>query len=89
MVTNFDENGSIINQQTLAQGYSVNDIFVNEDIIALAVGHDGALIYDWDGNTSFIFKGRLETSYANAIKINDNVIYIATEDGIEVIQIDR
>ena len=89
LVTNFDENGSIINQQTLAQGYSVNDIFVNEDIIALAVGHDGALIYDWDGNTSFIFKGRLETSYANAIKINDNVIYIATEDGIEVIQIDR
>ena len=89
LVTNINEDGSIIYQETLAQGYSVNDIFVNDNLIGLAVGHDGALIYSWDGNTSFILKGRLETSYANAIKINDNVIYIATEDGIEVIQIDR
>ncbi|SVE37513.1 uncharacterized protein METZ01_LOCUS490367, partial [marine metagenome] len=83
LVTNINENGSIIYQENLAQGYSVNDVFVNDNLIGLAVGHDGALIYDWDGNTSFILKGRLETSYANAIKINDNVIYIATEDGIE------
>ena len=89
LVTNINEDGSIIYQEALAQGYSVNDIFVNDNLIGLAVGHDGALIYSWDGNTSFILKGRLETSYANAIKINDNVIYIATEDGIEVIQIDR
>ena len=68
---------------------SVNDIFVNDDIIGLAVGHDGALIYDWDGTDSFTLKGRLETSYANSIKINDNIIYIATEDGIEVVQIDH
>ena len=89
LVTNIDDNGSIIYRKNLAQGYSVNDIFVNDNLIGLAVGHDGALIYSWDQNTSFILKGRLETSYANAIKINDNVIYIATEDGIEVIQIDR
>jgi len=89
LVTNINEDGSIIYQEALAQGYSVNDVFVNDNLIGLAVGHDGALIYSWDGNTSFILKGRLETSYANAIKVNDNVIYIATEDGIEVIQIDR
>ncbi len=89
LVTNINEDGSIIYQETLAQGYSVNDVFVNDNLIGLAVGHDGALIYSWDGNTSFILKGRLETSYANAIKINDNVIYIATKNGIEVVQIDH
>jgi len=89
LVTNINVDGSIIYQETLAQGYSINDIFVNDNLIGLAVGHDGALIYSWDGNTSFILKGRLETSYSNAIKINDNIIYIATEDGIEIIQIER
>jgi len=88
LVTNINEDGSIIYQATLAQGYSVNNIFVNDNLIGLAVGHDGALIYSWDGNTSFILIGRLETSYANAIKINDNVIYIATEEGIEIVIID-
>jgi len=87
LVTNINEDGSIIYQETLALGYSVKDVFVNNNIIGLAVGHDGALIYSWDGNTSFILEGRIETSFANAIKINDNIIYIATEDGIEVIQV--
>jgi len=89
LVTNINEDGSIIYQETLAQGYSVNDVYVNDNLVGLAVGHDGALIYSWDGNASFILKGRLEASYANAIKINNNVIYIASEDGIEIIQIDH
>ena len=89
LVAHINEDGSIISKEILAQGYSVNDIFIYNSLVGLAVGHDGALIYSWDGNTSFIFKGRLESSYANAIKINHNFIYIATEDGIEIIQIDH
>ena len=84
LVTNINEDGSIIYQEILAQGYSVNDVFVKDDLIGIAVGHDGALIYSWDSNNSFILKGRIETSYANAIKIKNNVIYVATEDGIEI-----
>jgi hypothetical protein len=32
--------------------------------------------------------GKIETSYANAVKIAGDIIFTATEDGIEVIQID-
>ena len=88
LVTNINQEGDITYQEILAQGYSVNDIFVKEDLIGIAVGHDGVLVYSWDGNNSFLLKGRLETSYANAIKIKNKVIYVATEDGIEIIQIE-
>ena len=88
LVTNINEDGSILYQEILARGYSVNDVFVKDDLIGIAVGHDGAFIYSWDSRDSFVLKGRLETSYANAIKINNNVIYVGTEDGIEIIQIE-
>ena len=84
LVTNITEDGLIIYQEMLAGGYTVNDVFVKDDLIGIAVGHNGVLIYFWDGNNSFTLRGRLETSYANAIKINNNVIYVATEDGIEI-----
>ena len=32
--------------------------------------------------------GKIETSYANNVKVVGNIIFAATEDGIEVIQID-
>ena len=42
---------------------------------------------NWDGiNASFM--GKIETAYANNIKVSDNIIFVATEDGIEIIQID-
>ena len=88
LITYINEDGSIIFQETLAQGYSVNDVFVTDNLIGLAAGHDGALLYAWDGNHSFILKGRLETSYAHAMKINNDIIYVATEDGVEIYIID-
>ena len=82
-----DDDGNIINTNQFAIGYSVTGIHQNNGILALAAGHDGILLYNLSGsNVSFM--GKIETSYANAVKIAGDIIFAATEDGIEVIQID-
>ena len=53
----------------------------------MAVGHDGILLYSLKGN-DITFIGKLETAYANNVKVSGNIIFAATEDGIEIIQID-
>ena len=82
-----DDDGNIINTNQFAIGYSVTGIHQNNGLLALAAGHDGILLYNLSGsNVSFM--GKVETSYANAVKIAGDIIFAATEDGIEVIQID-
>ena len=82
-----DDDGNIINTNQFAIGYSVTGIHQNNVLLALAAGHDGILLYNLSGsNVSFM--GKIETSYANAVKIAGDIIFVATEDGIEVIQID-
>jgi len=82
-----DDDGNIINTNQFAIGYSVTGIHQNNGLLALAAGHDGILLYNLSGsNVSFM--GKIETSYANAVKIAGDIIFAATEDGIEVIQID-
>ena len=82
-----DDDGNIINTNQFAIGYSVTGIHQNNALLALAAGHDGILLYNLSGsNVSFM--GKIETSYANAVKIAGDIIFAATEDGIEVIQID-
>ena len=48
--------------------------------------NDGLLLYNWNLN-DVSFMGKIETSYANNVKIAGNIIFAATEDGIEIIQI--
>jgi len=87
VLTKLDDDGNIMNTNQFAIGYSVTGIHQNNGLLALAAGHDGILLYNWDGsNVSFM--GKIETSYANAVKIAGDIIFVATEDGIEVIQID-
>jgi len=87
VLTQLNKDGNIINTIQFAIGYSVTGIHQNNGLLALAAGHDGILLYNWDGsNVSFM--GKIETSYANAVKIAGDIIFVATEDGIEVIQID-
>ena len=82
-----DDDGNIINTNQFAIGYSVTGIHQNNGLLALAAGHDGILLYNLSGsNVSFM--GKIESSYANAVKIAGDIIFAATEDGIEVIQID-
>ena len=43
------EEGELLNHYLIAEGYSVNGIHHENDLLALACGHDGVLIYQWDG----------------------------------------
>ena len=87
VLTQLDDDGNIINTNQFAIGYSVNGIHQNNGLLALATGNNGILLYNWSGsNVSFM--GIIETSYANNVKVAGNIIFAATEDGIEIIQID-
>ncbi len=87
VMTVLDENGMITNSIKFAEGYSIKGIHQDLGLLVLAAGHDGVLIYGWDQN-SVSFRGRIKTSYANSVKIVKKNIFIATEDGLEIIQID-
>jgi hypothetical protein len=83
----FDD-GSISGPSQFATGYSIRGIHEDKGLLALAAGHDGILLYDWTGlDVSFL--GKIETPYANSVKVAGDIIFVATEDGIEFIQIDR
>ena len=84
LLTQINPDGDILFQKSLAKGYSVNDVYATDTLIGLAVGHGGVLIYSIEGH----LEGRLASNYANAVKIKDKNIYVATEDGIEIFVID-
>ena len=81
--------GELLSHYLFAEGFSVNGIHYDNDLLALACGHDGALIYQWDGAGLPIFLGGLPTSYANKIKVQGNRVFVATEDGIDIFEIGR
>ncbi len=84
-----DSGGNILSTLPFGQGYTINGIHQDTGLIALAAGHYGVLLYDWDGNTGLTELGILETSYANEVKVQGNSIFVATEDGIDIFQIER
>ena len=83
------EEGELLNHYLIAEGFSVNGIHYDNNLLALACGHDGVLIYQWDGAGIPSFLGRITTSYANKIKVQSNKIFVATEDGIDIFEIER
>jgi len=84
-----DLGGEIISTLPFGQGYTINGIHQDDGLVALAAGHSGVLLYEWDGSTGLTELGMLETSYANEVKVQGNSIYVATEDGIDIFQIER
>ena len=85
-MTILGNNGSITRSLHFAVGYTIKGIHHNNSLLALAAGHDGILLYDWNGSSAS-FIGKIETAYANTVKVAGDIIFAATEDGIEVIQI--
>jgi hypothetical protein len=83
------DEGELLNNYLIAEGFSVNGIHYDNDLLALACGHDGALIYQWDGAGRPNLLGRIATSYANKIKVQGNRVFVATEDGIDIFEIER
>ena len=87
VITQLDDNGTIINTHQFAIGYTIKGMHLDNGLLAMAAGNDGILLYNFDG-TDVSFMGKIETSYANNVKVAENIIFAATEDGIEIIQID-
>ena len=80
--------GDIVSTQKIADGYTIKGIHIYAELLVLAAGYDGILVFNWQhGNP--VFLGQIETSFANSVKIHKNSIFVATRDGIEIIQIDR
>ncbi len=84
-----DENGGLINKIAIADGYNIRGIDTNGDLIILAAGYDGILIYEWLSNSIIKFIGSISSGYANSVKIKNNNVYSATRDGLEIYKIER
>jgi len=83
-----DSNGQPTTNLRIADGYTVRGIDIYQDILALACGPDGVLLYkvQWSGNIiSAVVSGVISTEYAYAIKIvSESCIFAGTRAGIEV-----
>ncbi len=88
-IQNIDTTGTVLNHHIIADGFSVYGIHFDGELLALACGHDGVLVYEWNGVGIPVKLGQIETSYANKLNINQDRIFVATEDGIEIIEINR
>ncbi len=84
-----DNNGNFINKISIANGYNIRGIATNGELVILAAGYDGILIYEWVDNSTVIFLGEIPSGYANSVKIKNNHIYAATRDGLEIYKIER
>ena len=78
------DNGDIIDNLTIANGYSINNISLDNNILALSAGHDGCLLYNWNGGLDIEFIGHIDSPYSNHVKVDGNNIIISTEDGIYI-----
>ena len=86
-----EENGEIISEIQIAEGYSVQGIDLKDDVLALACGSDGVLLYEWNGfdfSTALTELGRLNSDYAYNVKVYDTQnIFTATRAGIQLFQL--
>ena len=86
-IVTLNETGEVVSSFQFAIGYNIKGIHEENGLLALAAGHDGILLYDWNGNdVSFI--GKIETGESHDVQVASNIIFAATEYGIEIIQID-
>ena len=76
----------------IAPGYTIQDIQIFENHIALSAGYGGVLIYEWDGSSSIsdddlIFM--LGGIYAYKTFIYNNIIIVGTKDGLQIYEMER
>jgi len=70
---------------SFAEGYSVKNIDVFEDLIALATGNNGVQIYQrMQGSEIVVPYLSINTDYAFDVKIRNNFVFVATKSGLEV-----
>ena len=93
LISPMDTTVLLDNQITIADGYSVKGIHKQNELLALACGDDGVLLYTCysDSNFPLISEfGRINSEYAYNVKIyNLNTIFVATKVGIQIFTIER
>lgn len=92
-ITLLDSAGGSINTVRIAEGYLVKGIHLKGDILALACGNDGVLLYNWLDTGEGIEvdeMGVLDSEYAYNVKVyNSQIIFIATRSGIQIFKLER
>ena len=78
------DNGNILENLSVANGYTINGISEDNGILALSAGRDGVLLYQWNGDLNISYMGQIETPYSNKVKVDGNNILISTEDGVYI-----
>ena len=76
------DNGAVVENLPIANGYTINGISEDNGILALSAGRDGVLLYQWNGALSIDFIGQIQTPYSNRVKVDGNNILVSTEDGV-------
>ena len=86
-VTAIDIDGNIIG--SFGAGFTVKDVFVdtNSNFIALSCGYHGVLIYKIVNGRKFTDNIALSTSFAYSSIIQNNFVYVATKNGLEIIDL--
>ena len=59
----------------------------NNNLIGLATGSDGVQIYEWLGGNSVTPHASINSGYAYDLKIKDNLVFVATREGLEIYKI--
>ena len=73
---------------SFAEGFTVKDIFIDDEsnYIVLSCGYHGVLIYRIDID-NYIEKVAVATSFAYSSVLDNNILYVATKNGIEKIDL--
>ena len=85
-------NGSEVSNLHVAQGFSVYDIQLTDDLLVLSCGSEGVLVYKRDGALSFSPIAMIGSSYAYSSLIygqNNDQIIVGTKQGLEIYKIER
>ena len=81
-----DDNGTQISNLSIAEGYSINDIDIYQNLVALTCKSDGVLLFEFDQNLNFKEIGHIQTDYAYTSKFYDvNTIFVGTRNGFQII----
>ena len=84
-----DIDGTIEDNFTIANGFTIRDIHLSSGLLVLSAGYDGVLVYEWFGNGNTPTpKVMISTGYAySALVYDNNKIIVGTKNGIEVFEI--
>ena len=92
-ISTINSDNTVSNQMYIANGYSIQGIHIQGDLMALACGGDGILLYNFynNGNIPQASEiGRINSEYAYKVKIyNSNTIFAATREGVQIFTIER